>query len=38
VVVFDHGRIVQDGTYSELASGRGPFQELLDAQNGGLIS
>ncbi len=38
VVVFDHGRIVQDGTYSELASGPGPFQELLDAQNGGLIS
>jgi ABC-type multidrug transport system fused ATPase/permease subunit len=38
VVVFDHGRIVQDGTYSELASGPGPFRELLDAQNGGLIS
>ena len=38
VVVFDHGRIVQDGTYSELASGPGPFQELLDAQNWGLIS
>jgi ABC-type multidrug transport system fused ATPase/permease subunit len=38
VVVFDHGRIVQDGTYSELASGPGPFRELLDAQNGEVIS
>ena len=38
VVVFDHGRIVQDGTYSELAANSGPFRELLDAQNGGLIS
>jgi ABC-type multidrug transport system fused ATPase/permease subunit len=38
VVVFDHGRIVQDGTYSELASGSGPFRDLLDAQNGGLIT
>ncbi|MCE9587807.1 MAG: ABC transporter ATP-binding protein/permease [Verrucomicrobia bacterium] len=38
VVVFDHGRIVQDGTYSELASNPGPFRDLLDAQNGGLIS
>jgi ABC-type multidrug transport system fused ATPase/permease subunit len=38
VVVFDHGRIVQDGTYSELAANPGPFRELLDAQNGGLIS
>jgi len=38
VVVFDHGRIVQDGTCSELASVPGHFRELLDAQNGGLIS
>jgi ABC-type multidrug transport system fused ATPase/permease subunit len=38
VVVFDHGRIVQDGTYSELAANPGSFRELLDAQNGGLIS
>ncbi|MFM8764607.1 MAG: ABC transporter ATP-binding protein [Spartobacteria bacterium] len=38
VVVFDHGRIVQDGTYPELASSHGHFRQLLDAHNGGLIS
>jgi len=38
VVVFDHGAIVQDGTYTELASNPGPFRDLLDAQNGGLIT
>jgi len=38
VVVFDHGSIVQDGSYSELSSTPGPFHDLLDAQNGGLIS
>jgi ABC-type multidrug transport system fused ATPase/permease subunit len=38
VVVIDHGKIVQDGTYFELASGPGPFRELLDAQNECLIS
>lgn len=38
VVVFDHGTIVQDGTYPELASKPGPFRDLLDAQNGGVIS
>ena len=38
VVVFDHGTIVQDGTYSELASSPGAFRNLLNAQNEGLIS
>ena len=32
VVVFDHGRIVQDGAYAELAGSPGAFRDLLDAQ------
>jgi len=32
VVVFDNGRIVQDGPYAELAGNPGVFRDLLDAQ------
>jgi ABC-type bacteriocin/lantibiotic exporter with double-glycine peptidase domain len=32
VVVFDNGRIVQDGAYAELAGNPGVFRDLLDAQ------
>lgn len=32
VVVFDHGRIVQDGAYAELAGCPGAFRDLLAAQ------
>jgi ABC-type multidrug transport system fused ATPase/permease subunit len=32
VIVFDQGRIVQDGTYADLSSTAGPFRDLLKAQ------
>ena len=31
-VVFDKGRIVQDGTYQDLIARPGPFQELAKRQ------
>ncbi|MER6218195.1 ABC transporter ATP-binding protein [Streptomyces sp. NPDC001674] len=33
IVVLDHGRIVQEGTFDELSGQPGLFRELLDLQN-----
>ena len=33
ILVFDHGNIVQEGTYDELAAQEGEFKKLLDAAN-----
>lgn len=33
ILVFDHGEIVQEGSYDELASRDGEFKKLLDAAN-----
>lgn len=32
VVVLQDGRVVEQGTFADLAHGRGPFQELVDRQ------
>ncbi|GAA2708966.1 MULTISPECIES: thiol reductant ABC exporter subunit CydD [Streptomyces] len=34
VVVLEHGRVVQRGTYEELAGGPGPFRRMLDREAG----
>ena len=34
ILVFDHGEIVEEGSYDELAAGNGTFRELLDAAEG----
>ena len=34
VLVFDHGKIVEEGSYDELAAGNGEFRRLLDAASG----
>ncbi len=31
IIVFDHGKIIQEGTYDELAAEEGEFRRLLDA-------
>ena len=31
ILVFDHGKIAQEGTYRELAEQEGHFKDLLDA-------
>ncbi len=36
ILVFDHGRIVEEGSYDELAAGNGEFRHLLDAAEGRL--
>ena len=36
ILVFDHGNIVDEGTYDELAEREGIFKTLLDAANGTL--
>ncbi|MFK0258259.1 ABC transporter ATP-binding protein [Streptomyces sp. NPDC090445] len=33
IVVLDHGRVAQQGTYAELSAAPGLFRELLDLQN-----
>ena len=30
ILVFDHGEIVEEGTYDELAAQNGAFRQLLD--------
>ena len=36
ILVFDHGKIVEEGNYDTLAAGNGVFRELLDAAEGKL--
>ena len=36
ILVFDHGKIVEEGNYDTLAAGNGVFRELLDAAEGRL--
>ena len=36
ILVFDHGKIVEEGDYDTLAAGNGAFRELLDAAEGRL--
>ena len=31
IMVFDRGRVIQEGTYDELAAEKGEFRRLLDA-------
>lgn len=33
ILVLNHGRLVEQGTYDELASGEGYFGQVLAAQN-----
>ncbi|WP_241665527.1 ABC transporter ATP-binding protein [Teichococcus oryzae] len=37
IIVLDRGRIVDDGTPSELALRHGPYREMLQQQQGGLV-
>lgn len=37
ILVFDHGKIVQDGTHQELLAQDGIYKELWDAQVGGFL-
>lgn len=37
IIVMDHGRIVDDGTPSDLARRPGPYRDLLDKQHMGLV-
>ncbi|MBQ9736626.1 MAG: glucan ABC transporter ATP-binding protein/ permease, partial [Clostridia bacterium] len=36
ILVFDHGKIVEEGSYDELAARDGTFRTLLDAAEGKL--
>ena len=36
ILVFDHGKIVEEGNYDTLAQGNGVFRQLLDAAEGRL--
>ena len=37
IIVFDKGKIVEDGTHSELLKKRGLYKTLWDAQVGGFL-
>lgn len=37
ILVFDHGKIVEDGSHSELLSKNGLYKKLWDAQVGGFL-
>jgi ATP-binding cassette subfamily B protein len=37
ILVFDNGKIVEDGTYEELLSKNGLFKQMWEAQTGGLL-
>jgi ATP-binding cassette subfamily B protein len=37
ILVFDQGRIVEDGTHDELIAGRGAYYQLWSRQAGGFV-
>jgi ATP-binding cassette subfamily B protein len=38
ILVFDHGRIVEDGSHTELLAHNGLYKRFWDSQTGGLLS
>lgn len=38
IVVLEHGRVVEEGTWQELAGGAGPFRKLLEVARDGHLS
>ncbi len=38
IVVLEHGRVVEEGTWKELADGTGPFRRLLEVARDGHLS
>jgi ABC-type multidrug transport system fused ATPase/permease subunit len=38
IVVLEHGRVVEEGTWKELADGTGPFRKLLEVARDGHLS